>query len=803
MQALARSFGILALGGSALFAQNTVTVDPDDALADPVISLGEWETDGDVEGWFATNATETVSGGSFESTSDDDAQLTLNPITEVIDTPSGSIVTVDVRMKRTENDGSDIQLFWGDASGGFSAARSVTLTGGEAPLDEDFHTYRFEIRNVNGSLQGLRIDGTRNIGTDLSYDFVRLSVDSSGPPIGPVVDPPKLLNTYISLGEFNTDGDQEGWAVNQINSALVSGGIFSGLTGGNDSQFILGGLSLDSATEDLAIMEIRLRKEEFETSRLDLFWADASGGFAGDRMVRLDGGVWPDDGGFHIVHLPVGDFLNGTVTAFRFDPAADFFEAKEVALDYVRIGSIAPDGDEDGLADSVETNTGTFVDRNDTGTDPANPDTDNDSFSDGVEVAFGTDPTDSADFPEPSITAYTRTPVSYVVDSPITPNMPTVANGTPTGFTVSPALPAGLSLDGSTGVISGTPTAVAAATDYTVTANFAGGLSNDFQLNLEVTNPGIVRYSINPAEYSVGMDIAANSPVLAGPFPESFEITPELPEDLFFSTFDGTISGFPSVVTPATDYTVTAKYNDYPDSVITLSIRTKAAPVLLGTDVEPLGSFVSLGEWDTDGDLEGWTFNNATGTVLDGALTYEATAPDPQMNRPGVLDVSQGTTLEIRMNISESVLTQIFWADDAGGLSEIRSFRLQPEFVIADGAFHTYQIGFDEVFSGEVTFFRIDPGTTAGVTADIDYIRMGAGTAVDVTPVITAFAYDQAFGEVTVTWTSTANTDYSIESSPNLRDWTELRDSLTGEAGSTTVIVGVTANDRFFRIVRQ
>ncbi|MBW2293360.1 MAG: MarR family transcriptional regulator, partial [Deltaproteobacteria bacterium] len=35
----------------------------------------------------------------------------------------------------------------------------------------------------------------------------------------------------------------------------------------------------------------------------------------------------------------------------------------------------------------------------DTGTDPLNWDTDGDSFSDGFEVAQGTDPTDPLDFP--------------------------------------------------------------------------------------------------------------------------------------------------------------------------------------------------------------------------------------------------------------------------------------------------------------------------------------------------------------------------------------------------------------------
>ncbi|MDB4453090.1 hypothetical protein N9145_02795 [bacterium] len=54
--------------------------------------------------------------------------------------------------------------------------------------------------------------------------------------------------------------------------------------------------------------------------------------------------------------------------------------------------AFAVDSDGDGLDDSVETNTGTFVSASDTGTDPNVFDSDNDGFSDGAEVSFGTDP---------------------------------------------------------------------------------------------------------------------------------------------------------------------------------------------------------------------------------------------------------------------------------------------------------------------------------------------------------------------------------------------------------------------------
>ena len=50
------------------------------------------------------------------------------------------------------------------------------------------------------------------------------------------------------------------------------------------------------------------------------------------------------------------------------------------------------DDDNDGLLDVVETDTGMFVDANDTGTDPFDADTDDDGLLDGDEIAVGADP---------------------------------------------------------------------------------------------------------------------------------------------------------------------------------------------------------------------------------------------------------------------------------------------------------------------------------------------------------------------------------------------------------------------------
>ena len=91
--------------------------------------------------------------------------------------------------------------------------------------------------------------------------------------------------------------------------------------------------------------------------------------------------------------------------------------------------------------------------------------------------------------PSPAGLSYATNPASYTVGLPSVPNVPSVT-GNITSWSINPALPAGLSISATTGVISGTPTAAAAAASYTVTAADCLGGQTTASLSLSVAAGG-------------------------------------------------------------------------------------------------------------------------------------------------------------------------------------------------------------------------------------------------------------------------------------------------------------------------
>ncbi|MEZ6026502.1 MAG: CHRD domain-containing protein [Planctomycetota bacterium] len=187
------------------------------------------------------------------------------------------------------------------------------------------------------------------------------------------------------------------------------------------------------------------------------------------------------------------------------------------------------------------------------------------------------------------------TPVSYVINQAITPNTPSSTGGLIATYGISPALPTGLSISASTGVISGTPTALSSPTTYTVTGTNASG-STQTTLSLEVvpglTAPSGLSYATNPASYPTGYAISSNNPSVTGTV-TTWAISPALPAGLSFSTSTGVITGTPTVVTNQTGYTITAS-NAAGSTQATLTLTvTLGAPTGLSYSNDPAIGYVT------------------------------------------------------------------------------------------------------------------------------------------------------------------------------------------------------------------
>ncbi|MGF6920249.1 DDE-type integrase/transposase/recombinase [Paraburkholderia sp. 40] len=79
--------------------------------------------------------------------------------------------------------------------------------------------------------------------------------------------------------------------------------------------------------------------------------------------------------------------------------------------------------------------------------------------------------------------------VVYAQGQEIIPDTPSSSGGTITQYSVSPPLPAGLSLNPQTGAITGTPTAVSNATIYTITGtNAAGSTTTLVEIEVKATD---------------------------------------------------------------------------------------------------------------------------------------------------------------------------------------------------------------------------------------------------------------------------------------------------------------------------
>jgi hypothetical protein len=155
--------------------------------------------------------------------------------------------------------------------------------------------------------------------------------------------------------------------------------------------------------------------------------------------------------------------------------------------------------------------------------------------------------------PPPNI-SYSPSTVTFTQNSAITDMVVTNIGGPAISFSVIPSLPSGITLNTTTGTISGTPLVDSAATSYVVTATGNGDSSTTISITINPAAP-IISYA-SPHNYAVGSAITPLTPTSSGGTVALYTAITALPTGLTLNTSTGSISGTPTLLSYVSNFTI-------------------------------------------------------------------------------------------------------------------------------------------------------------------------------------------------------------------------------------------------------
>ncbi len=264
----------------------------------------------------------------------------------------------------------------------------------------------------------------------------------------------------------------------------------------------------------------------------------------------------------------------------------------------------------------------------------------------------------------PTGLTYSQPTITATVGTAITTDTPTVT-GTVSTYGVSPGLPAGLSLNTTTGAISGTPTAAAAQATYTVTAtNVSGSTTGTVQITITPAAPTNLVYPQTAISATVSETVPTDTPTVTGTV-TSYSITPSLPAGLSFSSSTGTISGAPTATSAQATYTITAS-NAAGSTTATVQITVSSFSAFSLLDLGHANSIRTLRlqptrvfSQDTSGHWVLWDYASATQLVSGDPLVINSTTPYPSDMAGSVLAIGTANAVEIRSSTDASLIATL------------------------------------------------------------------------------------------------------------------------------------------------
>jgi len=207
--------------------------------------------------------------------------------------------------------------------------------------------------------------------------------------------------------------------------------------------------------------------------------------------------------------------------------------------------------------------------------------TDDDGDTD--QITFGI--TVGADMP--TFGSETITDKEYVKGKAITETLPLATGGDGTlTYSLTPALPSGLSFTAATREISGTPTNATPRTDYTYTVTDDDGDTDQITFGITVETDSVPDFgseTITDKEYVNGTAVAETLPVATrGNGTLRYSLTPSLPYGLSFNSVTRVMSGTPDTAflfwTNTYTYTVTDEDGDTDELTFRITVETDSMP---------------------------------------------------------------------------------------------------------------------------------------------------------------------------------------------------------------------------------